>query len=187
MSQPVRFWVPPRPMQLRRYCASWCTYITVSPLSEKMRRRHRMSQRRHYTSAAYFRPKTSTKQHNGISVTLIRFWATRFSGSRREKRPPSRPEAFRICWYRIDPHQSGPAPPAMHWQATTCGGSPHPPAGGTRRPDMTQEYCAGNVREKGRKTCTKQHNGISVTLIRSLGRPRAGAVQSVDFGGERAQ
>jgi hypothetical protein len=61
----------------------------------------------------------------------------------------------------------------------------------SRRRDTTARYdtevfCWQSARKRP-KTCNMQHNRISVTLIRSLGRPRAGAVPGVELAGGRAQ
>ena len=108
----------------------------------RTRKRGRMSQRAHYATAAYFRPEASNMLHNGRGVTPSRFWPTPFGDSCREKRPPRGPERPRICGGSIRPTRSGSAPPAMRWQAITCGGSPRLPADEAPRRDMRQTYCA---------------------------------------------
>jgi hypothetical protein len=110
-----------------------------------------------------FSAQTSTPAAQWNQCDTYPVLADPFRGSRWEERPPSGPEGPGICPRRIDRRRPGPAPPATRPDATTYGGLPRLPAGQGAR--------------KWPRIGTKQHDRIRHTLIRSLGRARAGASQ----------
>ena len=143
--------------------------------NRRTRRRHRMRQRVHYATVAYFRPEASNMRHNGRGVAPSRFWPTRFWGSRWEKRPASGPGALgstrRV--YAADA-PAGVSRNALAGHDLRRLASASGRRGAAARHD-TRVLCRQDAR-KWPKIGKKQHDRIRHTPTGALGRPRAETV-----------